>query len=71
MQTQARADGRAQWHDRSRPGIDETPRKHNIIRRIRQNREAFLHQDLGRVKRTRHIGVQGTSVANDFDLDPV
>ena len=45
--------------------------KHNVIRGIGQNSEAFLHQNSGRFHGGLDVWVEGGQVAYDFDFDPV
>ena len=53
------------------PGIDQPLRNHNVVRGIRQNREAFLHQHAGGFDGRLHVGKQRLLVADDLDLHPV
>ena len=71
LNAHAAADGRAQGHDGGRAGVDQALGNHNVVRGIRQNRKAFLHQDAGRFDGRLHVGIERGLVADDLDLHPV
>jgi hypothetical protein len=71
LNADAAADGRAQRHDRSRAGVDQTLGEDDVVGGVGQNGEAFLDQHARGFERGLHVGIERGLIADDFDLDPV
>ena len=71
LDSHSAADRSAQRHDRGRTGINQALGKHNVIRSIGKNREAFLDQNSRGFECGLHIGIKCGLIADYFQLDPV
>ena len=71
MHTEAGADGRSKRHHGSSAGVDEFARGDQIVIRIRQNDEAFLHENARCLDELLCIRKKRLLVPNHFKLDPI
>ena len=71
LDAEARADRRAQRHDRDRAGFLELLRGDRIVDAIDHRLEAFLHQHLGRAQRLAHVGIERLRLAQHLELHEV
>src|SRR6266436_7410266 len=67
----ARADQRAQRHDRSAPDIGELLTCHRVFIAIRKNGEPAADQLLSRTDELFDIGIERFTVADQFELHPI
>jgi hypothetical protein len=65
------SDGRAQRHYRRRARVDEPPRHHQVVVRIRQHHEPLAHQLFSGFQQLRCIRKKRLLIADHFQLHPI
>src|SRR5277367_4689532 len=71
LDAETAADGSCQRHNGCGARINQSFRKYNVIRGIRENGKAFLYQCPRRFQRCLHVWIQRGLIADDLDFYPV